>query len=343
MLLAAALCVSTSLGLEVSTEAMQGGVWKASFDVTVSPGQTGTIVIEVHPEWAPRGAARFKELIDQKFFDNARFFRVISGFMVQFGLPADPRVAARWQNANLVDDPVAVSNKRGYITYAMAGPNTRTTQMFINFGDNSNLDSQGFSPFGMVVQGMDVVDRLYNVYGEGAPSGNGPDQGRIQSEGNNYLIRQFPSLSYINTCTLASPAADPSLRQAARNGATQQPANSFQALPGYKTTFEIVRPGQPGRKVNPGDRVTVHATGTVMETGKKFWSTHDPGQQAFSYGAGQGQVITGWDQGCIGMTVGEVRDLVIPASEGYGAQGFPAWGIPAGGTLLFEIEVMTIA
>mmetsp|Transcript_52478 Transcript_52478/g.84922 ORF Transcript_52478/g.84922 Transcript_52478/m.84922 type:complete len:141 (-) Transcript_52478:91-513(-) len=119
-------------------------------------------------------------------------------------------------------------------------------------------------------------------------------------------------------------------------------AAAMEALPGYKTLFEVIKAGGGTRKIIVGDRVTVHATGTVKETGKKFWSTKDPGQKAFTYNAGVAQVITGWDQGCLGMSVGEVRKLDIPADEGYGASGFPAWGIPANGGLQFEIEVVSI-
>jgi len=118
---------------------------------------------------------------------------------------------------------------------------------------------------------------------------------------------------------------------------------AFQPLPGYKTTFEVVTSGAGDTTVAKGASVKVHATGTVEETGKKFWSTKDPGQQPFSYKAGVGSVITGWDQGCLGMRLGEVRKLRIPAKEGYGERGFPAWGIPPGGTLLFEIELLEVA
>lgn len=131
-----------------------------------------------------------------------RFFRVISGFMAQFGISGDPATAAKWREDNLKDEPVVGTNKRGTISFAMAGPNTRTTQLFINFADNTNLDAQGFSPLASIdEEGMKVIDRLYSGYGEGAPSGNGPDQGRIQSSGNAYLEKDFPKLSYINSAT----------------------------------------------------------------------------------------------------------------------------------------------
>ena len=172
-------------------------VYNAKFDTS-----KGAFVIEVHRDWAPRGADRFYNLVKNGFFDNARFFRVIEGFMVQFGINGDPNIAGVWRNANIKDDPVKESNRRGTITFATAGPNTRTTQVFINFGDNAALDGQGFSPFGKVVSGMEVVDSLYSGYGEGAPHGNGPDQGRVQSQGNAYLEQDFPKLDFIKTATI---------------------------------------------------------------------------------------------------------------------------------------------
>ena len=162
----------------------------------------GPFVVEVHRDWAPNGADRFYNLVKNGFFDNARFFRVVSGFMVQFGINADPKLSAVWREARIPDDPVRQSNKRGFITFATAGPNTRTTQVFINFGDNHGLDSQGFAPFGQVVSGMNVVDALYSGYGEGAPSGNGPEQGRVQREGNAYLTSAFSKLDYIKKATI---------------------------------------------------------------------------------------------------------------------------------------------
>jgi len=172
-------------------------VYKAKFDTT-----KGAFVIEVHRDWAPNGADRFYNLVKNGFYDNVRFFRVISGFMVQFGIHGDPKISAPWREAQLKDDPVKQSNKRGYITYAMAGPNTRTSQVFINFGDNASLDSQGFSPFGRVITGMEVVDKLNAEYGEGAPRGRGPDQSRMQMEGNAYLTKDFARLDYIKKATI---------------------------------------------------------------------------------------------------------------------------------------------
>jgi peptidyl-prolyl cis-trans isomerase A (cyclophilin A) len=157
----------------------------------------GDFVVEVTRDWAPQGADRFYNLVKHGFFSEARFFRAIEGFMVQFGINGDPAVSAKWREATIPDDPVKQSNKRGFVTFATSGKNSRTTQLFINFGNNATLDSMGFSPFGKVVTGMDVVDAVYKGYGEGAPSGSGPNQGRIQGEGNAYLNRDFPKLDWV--------------------------------------------------------------------------------------------------------------------------------------------------
>ena len=148
------------------------------------------------------GADRFYNLVKNGFYDDVRFFRVIDGFMAQFGIHGNPAVMSAWRTAQIKDDPVKQSNKRGFVMFATAGPNTRTTQLFINFGDNSSLDKQGFAPFGEVTKGMDVVDKIYNGYGEGAPRGKvptGPTPGRrqrVSDEG-------FPKLDYIKTATIA--------------------------------------------------------------------------------------------------------------------------------------------
>ena len=159
----------------------------------------GDVVIQVTRAWAPLGADRFYNLADNGFYDGCKFFRVIDGFMAQFGINGDPEVSAVWRDQRIKDDPNTTSNSRGRVTFAMAGPDTRTTQLFISFGDNSFLDNQGFSPFGEVVEGMDVIDKLYADYGEGAPRGSGPEQGRIQHEGNPYLDAEFPRLDSIIT------------------------------------------------------------------------------------------------------------------------------------------------
>lgn len=162
----------------------------------------GDFTIEVTRDWAPRGADRFYNLVKIGYYIDVAFFRVIDGFMAQFGIHGDPKVNAAWRPARIMDDPVKGSNKRGFVTYAMGGPNTRTTQLFISFRDNSGLDRQGFPPFGLVTEGMEVVDALYKGYGEGAPDGSGPEQGRIQKEGNAYLKASFPSLDYVKSAKI---------------------------------------------------------------------------------------------------------------------------------------------
>jgi peptidyl-prolyl cis-trans isomerase A (cyclophilin A) len=171
--------------------------YKVRFDTS-----KGAFVVEVTRAWAPKGADRFYNLVKNGFYDNVRFFRVVSGFMVQFGINGDPGIMGRWRAAQISDDPVVQSNKRGTITFATAGPNTRTSQVFINFADNTPLDSSGFAPFGRVVSGMNVVDALNAEYGEGAPRGRGPDQSRIQNEGNAYLMKDFPRLDYVKKATI---------------------------------------------------------------------------------------------------------------------------------------------
>jgi peptidyl-prolyl cis-trans isomerase A (cyclophilin A) len=176
-------------------------VFSAKFTTT-----HGAFIIEAHRSWAPRGVDRFYNLVRMGFFDDTRFFRVIDGFMAQFGIPGDPAVAARWREANLEDDPVTQSNLRGFVTFAQSGaPNSRSTQVFIDYNNHPRLDSSGFAPFGKVVQGMDVVDALYKGYGEGAPEGPGPAQDRIQAEGNAYLDKEFPKLDRILAAQLIAP------------------------------------------------------------------------------------------------------------------------------------------
>ena len=171
--------------------------YKAKFETS-----KGAFVIQVTRAWAPAGSDRFYNLVKNGYFDDVRFFRDIAGFMVQFGINGDPALNAKWRAARIPDDRVARHNTRGVITFATSGPNARTTQVFINFADNGNLDGMGFAPFGRVVSGMDVVDKLYSGYGEGAPNGAGPDQNRIQFEGNAYLTKSFPKLDYVKKATI---------------------------------------------------------------------------------------------------------------------------------------------
>jgi peptidyl-prolyl cis-trans isomerase A (cyclophilin A) len=166
--------------------------YKAGFDTSA-----GKFVITVHRDWAPNGADRFFNLVKNGFYDETRFFRVVPDFMVQFGINGDPAVASAWQNANIKDDPTGKqSNKRGYVTFATRGKDTRTTQVFINFKDNRSLDAQGFTPFGEVTTGMDVVDKITAQYGER------PNQGSIQAQGNAYLTKDFPKLDYVKKATI---------------------------------------------------------------------------------------------------------------------------------------------
>ena len=162
----------------------------------------GPILVEVHRDWAPIGADRFYNLVRNGFYNNVRFFRVLQGFMAQFGMSGTPAVQKAWGGnaANLKDDPVKQSNKRGYVTFANAGPNSRSTQLFINLVDNTFLDPEAmhFAPFGQVVEGMEVADMLYTGYGRT----NVPDQGRITDEGNAYLIKEYPKLDFIKTATI---------------------------------------------------------------------------------------------------------------------------------------------
>ena len=165
--------------------------YKARFETTA-----GAFTVEVQREWAPIGADRFYNLVQSGYFNGARFFRVVPGFVVQFGLNPDPKVSAAWKSTNLQDDAVRRSNGRGFLTFATAGPNTRTTQLFINLGNNLSLDQQGFSPFGLVTEGMEVVDKINAEYGES------PQQPTIEAEGEAYLAQNFPKLDKITRATI---------------------------------------------------------------------------------------------------------------------------------------------
>lgn len=176
-------------------------VFQVEFETT-----KGNFTVEVRKDWAPQGAERFYSLVHHGFFTDVAFFRAIDGFMVQFGISGSPPVAKAWRDAVFPDDPVKQSNKRGRISFATSGPDSRTTQMFINYTDNFRLDGMGFAPFAVVVKGMDVIDSLYKGYGEGAPSGKGPSQARIQAEGNAYLRKAFPELDYVKTAKIRQAA-----------------------------------------------------------------------------------------------------------------------------------------
>jgi peptidyl-prolyl cis-trans isomerase A (cyclophilin A) len=189
----------------------------------------GDFTVTVTRAWAPLGADRFYSLIKHHFYDNASFFRVLPGFVVQFGIGAYPPVSAAWKTAVIKDDPVTQSNQRGYLVFATAGANTRTTQVFINLVDNKRLDSMGFAPFGQVTDGMNVVEMMYDQYGEGAPQGSGPDQDQIEKQGKPYLDKGWPKLDSIKTTAIISPAptpapaAKPAAKPAPKSAPTKTP------------------------------------------------------------------------------------------------------------------------
>lgn len=188
---AALLLGACSAGAQKPTNEKAPDVFRVNFETS-----RGSFVVEVTRSDAPIGADRFYNLVRAKYFDGARFFRVMPGFMAQFGIAADPAVSKAW-DVPIEDDPVKTSNVRGAVTFAQTSqPNSRTTQLFINFGDNSRLDSQRFAPFGKVISGMEIVDQIYSGYGEM------PDQGQIEAEGNSYLEKDFPRLDYIKTARI---------------------------------------------------------------------------------------------------------------------------------------------
>ena len=176
-------------------EAQQG-----TFTVKVE-SSCGDFMIQVHRDWAPVGAERFYQLVKSGYYDECRFFRVVPGFMVQFGMNGDPAVQQQWER-KINDDPVTQSNKPGYVTFATSGPNSRTTQIFISYGDNSFLDEQGFSPFGKVIEGMENVNAINSEYEES------PQQGSIKGGGNEYLNREFPRLDYVKKMSIGSEPAE---------------------------------------------------------------------------------------------------------------------------------------
>jgi len=177
----------------------------AVFKVKVETSK-GSFVIEAHRDWAPRGADRFYNLVRAGFFDDTRFFRVRAGFIAQFGIAGDPAVAAVWRNQTIPDDPRRQSNTRGVVAYAMTGPETRTTQLFINLADNSRLDAEGFAPIARVIEGMEIVDRLYSGYDEDAGGGmRGGKQGPLFEGGNAYLDREFPKLDRLIRASIVPP------------------------------------------------------------------------------------------------------------------------------------------
>ena len=194
LLLLALILASTAPTAAAAADEQAPPTFRARFETSQGP-----FVIDVQREWAPIGADRFYTLVKRGFYDGVRFFRVLSGFMAQFGLNGDPKVQAEYAAASLIDEPAKQSNLRGFVTFAKeSSPNTRYTMVFINYKDNSYLDADGFAPFGQVVVGMDVVDKLYGGYGRT----NVPDQRRIKSEGNAYLTAEYPMLDFIKKATI---------------------------------------------------------------------------------------------------------------------------------------------
>ena len=194
------LIVSSTFGQSAKSALMKPSALKekapamytAKFETTA-----GVFQVEVHTDWAPNGADRFYNLVKNGYYDGCRFFRVVPGFMVQFGINGDPAIQRNWESATIPDEPAKQGNTRGTITFAKtSAPNSRTTQVFINFKDNSGLNRTGFAPFGKIVSGMDVVDKIYSAYGER------PEQARIQTEGTAYLAKSFPKLDYIKKATI---------------------------------------------------------------------------------------------------------------------------------------------
>lgn len=189
----------------------------------------GDVVVEVHRDWAPRGADRFYTLVKNGFYDNTKFFRVVPGFVAQFGIAANPDIHAKWNNAPLRDDPVRETNRRGTLTFATSGPNTRTSQLFINYVDSTRLDSMGFSPFGIVTKGMDLVDKINPEYGDQ------PDQKLIEQQGDKYLSKAFPRLDGIKIARIVpAPGTSPAEPKA------EQPAEEA-----GKTTENSPEPAKP--------------------------------------------------------------------------------------------------
>jgi len=198
----------------------------------------GEFVVAIHRSWAPRGVDRFYNLVAVGFYDDVAFFRVIDEFVAQFGIHGDPDVNEAWSEAAIADDPVARPNLRGTLTFASAGPDTRTTQLFINLVDNERLDEMGFAPFGRVVEGFAVVEALHSGYGEAAPMGSGPAQARIAADGNRYLRKNFPDLDYVIHATI-EPAEQ---RDAERQ--TDEEGEPSSELP------ETKRPSSPGDRAS---------------------------------------------------------------------------------------------
>jgi len=312
------------------------------------PPLEDSFTLSVHPDWAPLGAQRIRELAEAKFFDGVRFFRVVEGFMAQFGIHGDPSVSKQWQNKRIKDDPKKpdIGNKRGKVSFAMAGADTRTTQLFINFVNNAALDNMGFTPVAeLSKEDMEVVDRIY-IVGEGAPSGPGPNQGSIQAKGNAYLNEKYPKLSYIKSCSLvedSAPTAAPPAKKFPQiapgdAAATGEPEKTIDLGDGLK--LRITQEGDGETFPHAGDQLTMHYTLTLADDDKVIDSSRSR-NEPFTFTIGQGQVIRGWDKGVTKMSLGERGMLMVPANLGYGKSGAGA-DIPPNSDLLFDVEVLAI-
>lgn len=173
----------------------------AEFKVKLETSK-GDVVLKITREWAPKGVDRFYSLVKNGFYDECRFYRVLPKYVAQFGIHGDPAISGKWREVQIDDDPVKQKNTRGRLTFAKSGPNTRTTNLFLNLKDSTGLDAQGFAPIGEVVEGMDVADQLHSGYGDGAPKGRGPSQKRLYEEGNAWLKKDFKDLDYIKTAKI---------------------------------------------------------------------------------------------------------------------------------------------
>mmetsp|Transcript_123957 Transcript_123957/g.231959 ORF Transcript_123957/g.231959 Transcript_123957/m.231959 type:complete len:313 (+) Transcript_123957:79-1017(+) len=307
---------------------------KVFFDMEIGGRPAGKIEMELFADSVPKTAENFRALCTGEkgrgrsgkplHFKGSAFHRVIPGFMCQGG---DFTRGNGTGGESIYGEKFRDENFRhkhtgpGVLSMANAGPNTNGSQFFLCTVATPHLNGKHVV-FGQVSAGMDVV-RLIEKEGSSSGKTRRPveiaDCGEVGGGGGGSRNRS------------RSP------RYSSSGG-----AGGWQSIPGIRTTFQTKEPGRGGRTVSKRDTVTVHATGVVKETGKKFWSTKDPGQKPFTYEAGVGGVITGWDQGCLGMEVGEVRELLIPAKEGYGDGGFPAWGITPGATLNFTLECLKI-
>jgi peptidyl-prolyl cis-trans isomerase A (cyclophilin A) len=173
------------------------GVFRVKFETT-----QGDFVVEATREWAPHGVDRFHELVRMRYFDQSRFYRVLPGFIAQFGVHRDFKIQNLWNTLHIVDDPPKEKNLRGTLAFAQSGASTRSTQMFINLADNAVLDEQRFVPFAKIVDGMEVVDKFYSGYGDVRPEGKNIDPGRVEEEANEYLVPRFPKMDFVKRASL---------------------------------------------------------------------------------------------------------------------------------------------